>query len=598
MRFNLGISTIVPTNLDNGTSGLSYFPARVEKIILSNEDPDWEENGGWDALGMIHFTPYYPGTLSVPNNGAKPYFSNIKHYPLQNEIVMVIQLPDPTIQDPYYTSFYYMDVINMWNHPHHNAFPKIDLNDTNNNLKLDYQDISSGLAKKETDQSPSIKLGKTFSEKSNIHSLLPFEGDIIYEGRWGQSIRFGSTVRNNPNNIWSTAGNNGDPILIIKNGQSIKLDEKGWIPATENINDDESSIYFCSNQLIPINVASSNLQSFNTTLAKKTISTQTLQSSPTSSTPSPTPTSSIAATQSVALEATSSVTSSFTEEQIEYIFPGEAEEFKFEFDGEDDPAVETSKVKYNPDILSNESSQTKSDKLYYTYENGNIANSSNIVYIEGIRVAKSYETKIKLLIDAAKKDGIPIKINDSFRTYDEQIALRKKNIINKSKIEDLDYILNAEPNEFSPETGKPGYSNHQNGKAFDFNTANSIVYEWLAREAVKYGFVRTVKSEKWHWEYRENTDQYAFVPKEHESWPVISTPPATNPPIPTPNYTYRAIRELNDIIVIVSDNGQEIFRRNYSGVNFTNESAVNAIKFEGDNFGFVVNGTEYPPQNA
>jgi hypothetical protein len=76
---------------------------------------------------------------------------------------------------------------------------------------------------------------------------------MILEGRFGNSIRFGSTNASseisNPNN-WSDSGNTGDPITIIRNGQSTNLDEKGWLPTVENINSDASSIYLTSNQRI------------------------------------------------------------------------------------------------------------------------------------------------------------------------------------------------------------------------------------------------------------------------------------------------------------------------------------------------------------
>ena len=50
-------------------------------------------------------------------------------------------------------------------------------------------------------------------------------GDSLLEGRYGQSLRFGSTARSNFNfpteiqNNWSDSGKNGDPITILKNGQ-------------------------------------------------------------------------------------------------------------------------------------------------------------------------------------------------------------------------------------------------------------------------------------------------------------------------------------------------------------------------------------------
>jgi hypothetical protein len=98
-------------------------------------------------------------------------------------------------------------------------------------------------------------LGNTFVEKSDIYPLLPYEGDVIYEGRWGNSIRLGSTVDNEfliNKNTWSTNNKvttNGDPIIIIKNGQG-NITQEGWTPTVENINLNLSSIYLTSTQKI------------------------------------------------------------------------------------------------------------------------------------------------------------------------------------------------------------------------------------------------------------------------------------------------------------------------------------------------------------
>jgi hypothetical protein len=93
----------------------------------------------------------------------------------------------------------------------------------------------------------------TYVIKSDINPLLPFEGDIIHEGRFGNSLRFGSTAKSlsKYGNNWSTAGNNGDPIFIIRNGQSPTSPKEGWIPVTEDINNDLSSVYLTSFQKIP-----------------------------------------------------------------------------------------------------------------------------------------------------------------------------------------------------------------------------------------------------------------------------------------------------------------------------------------------------------
>jgi hypothetical protein len=58
-----------------------------------------------------------------------------------------------------------------------------------------------------------------FNENSLIESILPFEGDYILEGRFGNTLRFGSTNKiNTGENFWSDSGKNGDPITILTNG--------------------------------------------------------------------------------------------------------------------------------------------------------------------------------------------------------------------------------------------------------------------------------------------------------------------------------------------------------------------------------------------
>jgi hypothetical protein len=82
---------------------------------------------------------------------------------------------------------------------------------------------------------------------------MPYMGDVIYEGRWGNSIRFGSTVKSKSqySNPWSRSGNNGDPITIVRNGQNKLANEFGAEPITENIKNDLSSIYLTSTQALP-----------------------------------------------------------------------------------------------------------------------------------------------------------------------------------------------------------------------------------------------------------------------------------------------------------------------------------------------------------
>jgi hypothetical protein len=235
---------------------------RVLSIVLDETHPRFKELGEWNGLGIIEYEDVINPLPSPSLPIARPLTGNFKNLPLINEVVYIIALPDTEIESiSSNTIEYYINIVSLWNHPHHNAFPT-----TPNTLpptqQKDYIQTEAGNVRRVTDQSTEIFLGKTFVERSNIHPLLPFEGDMLYEGRWGNSIRIGSTVKNTPNN-WSTVGTDGDPILIIRNGQGVQTEE-GWVPTVEDINNDDSSIYSTSTQKIPLKASSTLYDSYKT----------------------------------------------------------------------------------------------------------------------------------------------------------------------------------------------------------------------------------------------------------------------------------------------------------------------------------------------
>ena len=243
-----------------------FFAARVVNIILDENSDNFERLGGWNALGVIEYDPIIALTGERSNTflAAYPFFPNLKNYPLINEIIYIMQFPNQDIGNTNAAeTSYYLNNISIWNHPHHNAYPS-KANEPSFPQQKDYIQTQAGSAKIVTDEIKNI-LGKTFYERLNIHPLLPFEGDVIQEGRWGNSIRFGSTVGGSPSptitNNWSEAGINGDPIIIIRNGQGERTDE-GWIPIVEDIDKDESSMYLTSTQKVPLTAASVDYTSY------------------------------------------------------------------------------------------------------------------------------------------------------------------------------------------------------------------------------------------------------------------------------------------------------------------------------------------------
>jgi hypothetical protein len=234
----------------NGGKSLFFF-ARVNDILLSPQTKTnnfFSDGGGWVGLGSIKFTPL--GTIVDEDNPsnliAKPLFNNISKYPILEELVMIFNAPSYGLNDdPQAKTFYYLTTVGLWNSVQHNAFP-------------DIASYGGG----------DLNFGQTFVEKGDIRSLLPEEGDVIFEGRWGNSIRFSSTTKQKTiNNPWSTQGDAGSPITIIRNRQStLDINPDPWVPVYEDPNNDGSSIYLCAGQDIPLEYASKNLKSFNITL--------------------------------------------------------------------------------------------------------------------------------------------------------------------------------------------------------------------------------------------------------------------------------------------------------------------------------------------
>ena len=258
-------------NAGGGGGAGGIVPVRVIKTLLEGEThPEvFKQFGEYQAIGGIFYsvlTNSNPIPDFTSNSFALPLFPNLSQVPLENEVVYIIDLPSNNVQAiPNSVNTYYFQAVNIWGSVHHNAIPdpiQSFLKGDKAAQTRDYQQIDGGLVRRVTDGGTEIDLGDNFNERIDVRNLQPYEGDIIHEGRWGQSIRFGSTVSGSiiPNS-WSNSGLNGDPVTIIRNGQH-EEDKEPWIPQVEDINKDASSIYLTSTQLIPISGSSTIYDSY------------------------------------------------------------------------------------------------------------------------------------------------------------------------------------------------------------------------------------------------------------------------------------------------------------------------------------------------
>lgn len=215
--------------------GMANAQPLQQTPFLSLDKSSHNEN----TAEVISILDYTTGEIYLRRNSngepikALPLNSSNKQIPIEGETVVLAKI-DP--HSSFTTSTFYHPSINIWSNP--------SLNSTVKTSQISKNDDESYF-------SP--------TKVQHISNLISLPGDTIYEGRFGQSIRFGNTNSNYSNN-WSSMGETGDPITIINNGQPTENRSN-----IENIKYDLSSIYLTSYQSIAnFSLANENFTSFRT----------------------------------------------------------------------------------------------------------------------------------------------------------------------------------------------------------------------------------------------------------------------------------------------------------------------------------------------
>ena len=231
-----------PTGGGNPSKALKQIK-RVEGLILKDTDIGYV---GPHSIGTIFFSDEKSGEIAQDPSSlpyAIPRNRNNITYPVIGEFVIITQGPAPDYYpdlggSPLSKINYYSDPISVYGNGSNNAVP----NQTN---AEDHQ------------------LGTYFKENVNLSPLKPGEGDTIMEGKNGQRIRFTTTGPDGTNSISRNATNDpndGNPSI----GQRAIIISLGS-GRSENITADNASIYMFENHSIPLDVASTNVDSLNTT---------------------------------------------------------------------------------------------------------------------------------------------------------------------------------------------------------------------------------------------------------------------------------------------------------------------------------------------
>jgi hypothetical protein len=203
-------SSLSAINTSNSSKTDQVY-AKVLDVILDSSHIDYSNSLD---IGKIKYQ-----LLDSKNIGfADPFSSNVQTYPIPGEIVELVKTPtffnQPSVKD---RRTYYKSTVNLFNQSNENKF------ENNNVLKG--------------------------SQKGN---MLPLSGDVLIQGRFGQSIRMSGMVK---------GSEEGEGITIIKNGQQEYV-EFGF----EDVNTDDSSIYLTSNHQINIKQGFFKNNSYNSSI--------------------------------------------------------------------------------------------------------------------------------------------------------------------------------------------------------------------------------------------------------------------------------------------------------------------------------------------
>lgn len=116
----------------------------------------------------------------------------------------------------------------------------------------------------------------------------------------------------------------------------------------------------------------------------------------------------------------------------------------------------------------------------------------------------AYEKYVQMA-DAAKKDGVSLRVVSAYRTEDFQRKLYNKKLKSTGKSNADNY------------SARPGFSEHQTGLAVDINSTrtsfeNTSAFKWLQKNAYKYGYIlRYQKGKEWITGYAYEPWHYRYV---------------------------------------------------------------------------------------
>jgi len=228
--------------------------AEVKKVYATEKDlpSDDDRVPKYELLGGIEFKNV-TGKGTSKGIPAKPLNSNLKQIPVEGEYVLIQR---------FFGEYYYTPQVNLFNHPNNSSYQGFSTRFLNRNKSIVNDETiekdNTGIVENKSANQVRT-LGDNFLSNFNFRQVIPEEGNVILNGRFGNSIRLGSNIKNglqDSPNIKLRAGQLQD---VTKFGEESLVEELDTKPINagveENINSDGSSMWMTTDETVRLTPA-------------------------------------------------------------------------------------------------------------------------------------------------------------------------------------------------------------------------------------------------------------------------------------------------------------------------------------------------------
>ena len=229
--------------------------AEVKKVYATEEDLENDDDGvpKYEYLGGIEFKEVTKKSGTSKGIPAKSLNSNLTQIPVEGEYVLIQR---------FFGEYYYTPQVNIFNNPNNSSYQgfstrfksKATHRDSSKTIETD----NTGIA--ENKSAAQVRtLGDKFLSNFNLRQIIPEEGNVTLNGRFGNSIRLGSNIKNglqDSPNIKLRAGQLQDATKFGEESLIEELDAKPINAGVEeNINSDASSMWMTTDETISLTPA-------------------------------------------------------------------------------------------------------------------------------------------------------------------------------------------------------------------------------------------------------------------------------------------------------------------------------------------------------